>query len=152
MGHDIYNMPRDNITEECVVMKNFIKEKVRIFYGIDEFHYMFNTDADSIIEKESLYKLMQNIIRNKSTACCGIVVIDFSEAQYGFWNLYQNFQYLYGQYIRRGTEHIMSKVTCMPGCITMTKIDEMSKPIDNVFYITQRRFISRNNCSNVGNR
>jgi cellulose synthase/poly-beta-1,6-N-acetylglucosamine synthase-like glycosyltransferase len=43
----------------------------------------------------------------------------------------QNFQYAFGQIVRRGAEHFLGKVTCLPGCITMIAVrPEMAGAIE----------------------
>ena len=124
IGHDIFNYSRKNISSENLLMRQQIRLSVTDLYMLDEFQYMFCTDADSIISKNSFIDLIETIENRNAIACCGLVVIDFTESQWGYWTIYQNFQYLYGQYIRRGTENLIGKVTCLPGCITMFKIDK----------------------------
>ncbi len=122
VGHDIFNYPRTNIDKKNIKMRENVRNKVKQLYDLDQFSYMFCTDADSIIGEKSFEYLIETIEFRKAIACCGLVVIDFSEGPWAFWMIFQNFQYLYGQYIRRGTENLIGKVTCLPGCITMFKI------------------------------
>lgn len=124
VSHDIFNHPRTNITKETLKLRETVRQNVKTFYDMDGFEFMFCTDADSLIVKGSFIHLIDTIERRQAVACCGLVVIDFAEGKWGFWNIFQNFQYLYGQYIRRGTENIYGKVSCLPGCITMFKICE----------------------------
>jgi chitin synthase len=126
LSHDIFNYPRDTI--QTPEVRTQVRTDVEQLYQLTEFDYMFCTDADSIIVKHSLIHLIETIQRRRAHACCGLVVIDFSEAKWSFWNLYQNFQYVFGQYIRRECENLMGSVTCMPGCITMFKIDPIAGP------------------------
>lgn len=126
IGHDIFNVARTNMPLENVVLRESVRAQLSKLYGMETFDYMFCTDADSLIMKDSFNCLIDTIDRRKAIACCGLVVIDFSESQWSFWNIYQNFQYLFGQYVRRGTENLYGKVSCLPGCITMFKIDELA--------------------------
>lgn len=124
VGHDIFNFPRTNIHEKCITLRNNVRKKISELYGIDEFDFMFCTDADSILTPNSFLSLIETMERNNSVACCGLVVVDCSEGPWDMWMVYQNFQYLYGQYVRRGTENMLNKVTCLPGCVTMFRIHE----------------------------
>jgi chitin synthase len=126
IGHDIFNVARTDMPLENVVLRESVRAQLSKLYGMETFDYMFCTDADSLIMKDSFNCLIDTIERRKAIACCGLVVIDFSESQWSFWNIYQNFQYLFGQYVRRGTENLYGKVSCLPGCITMFKIDELA--------------------------
>jgi cellulose synthase/poly-beta-1,6-N-acetylglucosamine synthase-like glycosyltransferase len=124
VGHDIFNVPRTNIHEKCLVLRERVRAKIRQHYGLDEFQFMFCTDADSILTTNTFTSLIETMERRGSVACCGLVVVDCSEGPWDLWMVFQNFQYLYGQYIRRGTENMLNKVTCLPGCVTMFRIHE----------------------------
>jgi cellulose synthase/poly-beta-1,6-N-acetylglucosamine synthase-like glycosyltransferase len=122
IGHDIFNNPRGNIPEINKKMRNEVREDVNHLFHMNDFKYMFCTDADSVIGTDSFKYLIESIERRGAVACCGLVKIDFSEGPWDFWCLFQNYQYLYGQYIRRTLESLYGRVVCLPGCITMFKI------------------------------
>lgn len=124
VGHDIFNHPRTNIHPKCIVLKNNVLNKIKELYGISDFQFIFCTDADSILTPNSFMCLIETMERRGSVACCGLVVVDCSEGEWELWNVFQNFQYLYGQYVRRGTENMLNKVTCLPGCVTMFRVHE----------------------------
>lgn len=124
VAHDIFNFPRTNIHEKCLILRENVRNKIKELYDIDEFDFMFCTDADSILTKNCFSSLLETMERKGSIACCGLVVVDFSEGPWDLWMVFQNFQYLYGQYVRRGTENMLNKVTCLPGCVTMFRIHE----------------------------
>jgi chitin synthase len=120
LSHDFFNYPRD--TCGSIEVRNHVRTEVLNLFGLKDFDYMFCTDADSIITKGSFSYMLETLERRNAHACCGLVVVDFAESDWSPWNLYQNFQYLYGQYVRRGCEDLIGSVTCMPGCITMFRI------------------------------
>lgn len=126
MANDIFNYPRDTLGAGEINLRNHIREKIKEIFGSVGFgttyDYMFFTDADSIITKNSFLDMLETIESRKANACCGLVVIDFIKSNWSLWNLFQNYQYLYGQHIRRGCENLIGSVTCMPGCITMFRI------------------------------
>jgi Chitin synthase len=129
MGNDIFNYPRDTLGADEINLRNHIRTQITELYKTDatskcfeNYDYMFFTDADSIITKNSFLDMLETIETRKANACCGLVVIDFINSNWSFWNLFQNYQYLYGQHIRRGCENLIGTVTCMPGCITMFKV------------------------------
>jgi chitin synthase len=94
-----------------------------MLFGIDKYDYMFFTDADSFIKVDSLTQLIDGLEYRNVTAACGLVMVDFEGHCGVFWNILQNFQYLYRQYIRRNVDNIIAKVSCLPGCIIMVKVD-----------------------------
>lgn len=124
IGHDIFNFPREDLPEINYSMRSNIRKYVNEKFGLDDFNYMFCTDADSIICKNSFKYLIETMEKKKAVACCGLVKIDFSEGAWSFWCIFQNFQYLFGQYVRRSVESLYGRVVCLPGCITMFKIHE----------------------------
>ena len=124
IGHDIFNFPREDLPEINYSMRSNIRKYVNEKFGLDDFKYMFCTDADSIICKNSFKYLIETMEKRNAVACCGLVKIDFSEGAWSFWCIFQNFQYLFGQYVRRSVESLYGKVVCLPGCITMFKIHE----------------------------
>jgi chitin synthase len=123
LSHDIFNYPRDTLSTDGINLRAHIKEQIDDLYpGYGSYDYMFCTDADSIITSNSFLDMLETIEIRKADACCGLVVVDFIQSNWSPWNLFQNFQYSYGQHIRRGCENLIGSVTCMPGCITMFKI------------------------------
>lgn len=124
IGHDIFNFPREDLPNINQQMRAFIRDYVTNKFGLTDFKYMFCTDADSIICKNSFRYLIETIEKRNAVACCGLVKIDFSEGAWSFWCIFQNFQYLFGQYVRRSVESLYGRVVCLPGCITMFKIHE----------------------------
>ncbi|KAH6887059.1 chitin synthase-domain-containing protein [Thelonectria olida] len=128
--HDLFNYSRDNAPLYTKLLREEIWASVlppltegTNFAGFD---MVFCTDADSTIYKGALAKLANALIRDKSAiAACGLVLVELEPGyEWSFWNLYQQFQYTFGQYVRRRAEHYMGKVTCLPGCITMIAVRE----------------------------
>lgn len=123
-----------NVSSDCIVNTEFKKE-INDIIGINKFDYkfdyMFVTDADTVLDKNVLMYLIDSIQKRNAIASCGIVNVDFSNGNL-YWNKLQNFQYLYGQYLRRTCEDIFNQVLCLPGCISMFKLDNLSsKALDN---------------------
>lgn len=59
---------------------------------------------------------------HKIAGVAGLVLVPFENFRTtGFWNLFQGFQYYYGQVIRKASDSLWGKVTCLPGCITMMR-------------------------------
>jgi cellulose synthase/poly-beta-1,6-N-acetylglucosamine synthase-like glycosyltransferase len=129
LAFDIFNHIRSNALDNTVQLRTFIRSFIKTSYGLDTFDYMFFTDADTTISKGSLVKLAKEIVSRKAIACCGLVAVDFNGSPYNFWNVYQNFQYMFGQFLRRSVENLLGKVTCLPGCITMFKVDEVASSV-----------------------
>ncbi|ESU18099.1 hypothetical protein SNK03_13652 [Fusarium graminearum] len=71
--------------------------------------------------------MLANALANNQNAiaACGLVLVELEPGyEWSVWNLYQQFQYTFGQYVRRRAEHYIGKVTCLPGCITMISVRE----------------------------
>ncbi|KAJ3028881.1 UNVERIFIED_CONTAM: hypothetical protein HDU68_000683 [Siphonaria sp. JEL0065] len=128
LGHDIFNVHRKSISPAGLVMKQEVLAKIEALYGMSDFKYLFCTDADSDISSNSFMDLIETIERSGAVAACGLVVIDFAGRWWNFWNLFQCFQYLFGQLVRRSCENLYGKVSCLPGCISMFKVSPISSP------------------------
>ncbi|CAF1515662.1 unnamed protein product [Adineta ricciae] len=124
LSFDVFNSLRNDISTLTVYFRKLIRKEVKHLYSISKYDYMFFTDADSFIRSGSLTRLIDEVEYRHVGAACGIVMVDFYNHFGGFWNLYQNFQYLYGQVLRRSFENIFRRITCLPGCITMIQVDE----------------------------
>ncbi|CCT71684.1 related to chitin synthase [Fusarium fujikuroi IMI 58289] len=129
--HDLFNCIRPNapiytklLREEIWthILPSLLPETDKF----DGFDMVFCTDADSTIHKGALAKLANALCRNKNAiAACGLVLVELEPGyEWSVWNLYQQFQYTFGQYVRRRAEHYIGKVTCLPGCITMISVRE----------------------------
>lgn len=101
----------------------FVTLDLSEIFNVSKFEYMIVSDSDTIVDKNACSSLINNIQKRNAIACCGIVNVDFSSGNY-FWNKLQNFQYLYGQYLRRTNEDIFNQVLCLPGCISMFKLNK----------------------------
>ncbi|CAF1498302.1 unnamed protein product [Adineta ricciae] len=124
LSFDLFNSLRNDISTSTVNFRKLIRKEIKHLYRISKYDYMFFTDADSFIRSGSLTRLIDEMEYRHVGAACGIVMVDFNNHFGGFWNLYQNYQYLYGQILRRSFENIFRRLTCLPGCITMIKVDQ----------------------------
>lgn len=103
--------------------KNNILEDIHQYFNLHTFDYLFCTDADSEISSNTFIELINSIDNNDAIASCGIVNVNLNNKK-NLWSYLQNFQYLYGQYMRRTVEHLFKQVSCLPGCITMLKLNK----------------------------
>jgi len=124
--HDIFNYTRSNINDKTKILIDSINNDIVESFGFNKFDYMFCTDGDTIVDENAIICLIETIKSRGSLASCGIVNVDKQSScnKDSFWNNIQNFQYLYGQYIRRTNEDLFNQVLCLPGCINMIKIDK----------------------------
>ena len=125
--HDLFNVMRDNAPLYTKLLREDIWDDVLPeLVGADfpGFDMVFCTDADSTIHKGAVKDLADAIGRDsKSIAACGLVLVELEEGEeWSFWNLYQQFQYNFGQFVRRQAESSWGKVTCLPGCVTMIAV------------------------------
>ncbi|GAB7361421.1 hypothetical protein MBLNU230_g1477t1 [Neophaeotheca triangularis] len=126
--YDLFNYPRSEIDLDTLrlreeIWSNIIPHLTRT-QGFEGFDLMFCTDADSTIHRGALAKLADACLADPNCiGACGFVYVEFEPGkEWSMWNLYQQFQYSFGQIVRRGAEHYIGKVTCLPGCITMTSV------------------------------
>ncbi|KAK4501583.1 hypothetical protein PRZ48_007392 [Zasmidium cellare] len=123
--HDLFNYPRSNIDPSIVSLRKKLWSDILPQLTEDPnfktFDLVFCTDADSTIHQGALAKLADACLADPmSIAACGFVFVEYEAGlEWSVWNLYQQFQYSFGQIVRRGAEHFVGKVTCLPGCITM---------------------------------
>ncbi|EXJ77145.1 hypothetical protein A1O3_10303 [Capronia epimyces CBS 606.96] len=127
LAHDLFNYPRENVPLYTQLLREELWQHVlpdltagHLFNGFD---MVFCTDADSVIHQGALASLCNALARDdNSIAACGLVLVELEPGlEWSAWNMYQQFQYCFGQYVRRRAEHFWGKVTCLPGCITMIK-------------------------------
>ena len=71
-------------------------DKINIYYHISFFNYIHYLDCDCKLDDNSLYNIFYNMNRKNKYAACSFVLVDFDDKEWGFWNIYQNFQYSYG--------------------------------------------------------
>ena len=107
---------RYNLDVESNSLREDILHNIQELFGVNRFNYIYGTDGDTIISDKNLMYLLDTMKRRDATACCGIVNVN---EDYGklFWNWMQNFQYLYGQFMRRTNEDLFNQELCLPGCI-----------------------------------
>jgi len=116
--HEMFNMMNKEF-----VLSTEIKNSIKEHFDITQFDYIFGTDADTIVSDNTFSFLIESINSRNAIASCGILNPDKSHGSFA-WNHLQNFQYMYGQYMRRTNEDVFSQVLCLPGCVSMFKVDE----------------------------
>ncbi|KAF2642798.1 ESV-1-84 [Massarina eburnea CBS 473.64] len=134
--HDLFNVPRQNIPLYTRLLREEIWTNILPIltegHDFTKFDMIFCTDADSMLYKGAVASLANALVRdNHAIAACGLVLVELEPGfEWSFWNLYQQFQYTFGQFVRRRAESFVGKVTCLPGCITMIAVrDEMAGAI-----------------------
>lgn len=133
---------------------NELKKEVLVnllnVFGVNQFDYIFTTDADTVIDKNTISCLIDSVNKRNAIASCGIVNVDKSNGNW-FWNNLQNFQYLYGQYVRRTTEDLCNQVLCLPGCISLFKLNSNTiKGLDLYSEIPEDGTLVKSNVQYVG--
>lgn len=124
--HDLFNYTRHNLTNINQQLREQVRQDISEIFGVSDFDYLFCTDADTTVDEHAIICLVDTIKSKNATAVSGIVNVNKTSGSF-FWNHIQNLQYLYGQYVRRTNEDIFNQVLCLPGCISMVKIDESFK-------------------------
>ena len=122
LSNELFNHGRSNSPTVNHQYRDEVLSDINNTFGVSNFDYMFCTDADTVVSENSFVCLIDTIEKRNAVASCGIVNVDFTSGN-SFWNNLQNFQYLYGQYIRRTNEDLFNQVLCLPGCISMFKMN-----------------------------
>lgn len=121
LGHDLFNYPRKDMPQSTQLLRKEMWQAVlpvivpRTKRGFDQFDFVFCTDADSTIHDHALQRLADALCReNDAIAACGVLFAEFADwkTEYHPWHLFQQFQYTYGQYVRRQAESMWGRVTC----------------------------------------
>jgi chitin synthase len=121
--HDLFNVHRGNFATINQELRQSLRQDILDIFGVNEFDYIFCTDGDTIIDENAIVCLVDTLKTKGATAAAGMVNVDKTDGS-TFWNHLQNYQYMYGQYVRRTNEDLVAQVLCLPGCISMVKVDE----------------------------
>lgn len=150
LANNIFNKYNSEKSDSVNELKNEVLVNLLNVFGVNEFDYIFTTDADTVIDKNTIICLIDSVNKRNATASCGIVNVDKSNGNW-FWNNLQNFQYLYGQYLRRTTEDLCNQVLCLPGCISLFKLNSnTSKALDLYLEIPEDDNLIKSNVQYVG--
>jgi cellulose synthase/poly-beta-1,6-N-acetylglucosamine synthase-like glycosyltransferase len=121
--NDLFNHVRTNLSSLNMDTRRHIYQDILSTFGVTNFDYIFCTDGDTVLEENAIVCLIDTLKSKQATAVAGVVNVNKSSGNF-FWNHIQNIQYMYGQYLRRTNEDLVNQVLCLPGCISMIKIDE----------------------------
>lgn len=125
--NDLFNYSRWNLDSLTGSFREELsKDFQNVFNTSSQFDYIFTTDADTRLEENVVNSLMKSMKERNAIAGCGIVNVEKELGDNFYWSNLQNFQYLYGQYLRRTNEDLLSQVSCLPGCISMIKVSTQS--------------------------
>lgn len=118
LGHDLFNHPREDMPKATKLLRQEIWQNVLPAVITEDelksFGYVFCTDADSTIHENALYRLATALGREvNAIAACGVLFAEFADtwAEFSPWHLFQQFQYTFGQYVRRQAESTWGRVT-----------------------------------------
>ncbi|KJZ76284.1 hypothetical protein HIM_04366 [Hirsutella minnesotensis 3608] len=157
LTHDLFNYPRDTMPEYTRLLREEIWDTVlpKLTAGTDfsSFDMIFCTDADSIIHKGCMMKLIERLAEDeKAIAACGLVLVEFEPGyELSPWNFFQLLQYAYGQFVRRWAESFIGKVTCLPGCVSMIAVrPEMAGAIAKYAKPVEGDWVVRHQVQNLG--
>ncbi|KAK4450920.1 chitin synthase-domain-containing protein [Podospora aff. communis PSN243] len=158
LAHDIFNFPRDDMPLYSKLLREDIWNKALPLLTKDQgeftgFDGVFCTDADSKLHKGCLRLLADALARDENAiAAAGTVFVELEKGyEWSLWNLYQQFQYTFGQYVRRRAEGFIGRVTCLPGCVTMIAVrKEMAGAIQKYAKQVSSDFILHHQVQNLG--
>lgn len=132
LANDLFNREKENIDALNKHFRSTIGFDILNIFGISNFDYLFTTDADTMIDPNTIVCLSDSIQKRNAIAACGVVNVDKSSGNW-FWNNLQNYQYLYGQFTRRTTEDLFNQVLCLPGCISMFRICNRARDAQKLY-------------------
>ncbi|CCF34789.1 ESV-1-84 [Colletotrichum higginsianum] len=157
LTHDLFNAPRDNMPTYTRLLREEVWRTILPALtegtGFRAFDMVFCTDADSVIHQGCVAKLANALARDKDAiATCGLVLVELEPGyEWSFWNLYQQLQYTFGQFVRRRAEGFIGKVTCLPGCVTMVAVrDEMAGAIAKYARPVKEDWVVHHQVQNLG--
>lgn len=148
--NDLFNYTRYNIELSNKSLREDIIYNMNELFGVNKFDYIYGTDGDTIISDTNLMYLLDTLKKRDAVACCGIVNVN---ENYGniFWNWLQNYQYLYGQFMRRTNEDLFNQVLCLPGCNTMYKVHKESADAMKLYSeIVKEEDLIKSSVQNIG--
>ncbi|GKT53982.1 chitin synthase 7 [Colletotrichum tofieldiae] len=157
LTHDLFNAPRENMPTYTRLLREEIWRTILppLTEGTDfrSFDMVFCTDADSVIHQGCVAKLANALARDKNAiATCGLVLVELEPGyEWSFWNMYQQLQYTFGQFVRRRAEGFIGKVTCLPGCVTMVAVrQEMAGAITKYASPVKEDWVVHHQVQNLG--
>lgn len=147
--NDIFNENRKNIPIGSLLLQREVLANINTLYKYQSFDYLYCTDSDTTVSDMSLVYLLDSLKQRNAMACCGIVNADNQHNT--FWNWLQNYQYLYGQYMRRTNEDVFNQVLCLPGCNSMFKVDPNTSEAMELFSLKPKENELLTSCvQNIG--
>jgi cellulose synthase/poly-beta-1,6-N-acetylglucosamine synthase-like glycosyltransferase len=125
--NDLFNYKRENLDPLTASFREELNKDLQDnFNSSNHFDYIFTTDADTRLESNVLNSLICNMKERDAIAGCGVVNVEKEMSDSFYWSNLQSFQLLYGQYLCRTNEDLISQVLCLPGCISMFKVQTES--------------------------
>lgn len=121
--NDLFNYTRPNLGSINTELREQVHQDISSIFGVTDFDYLFCTDGDTVVDEHAITCLVDTLKTKQANAVAGVVNVNKSSGNF-FWNHLQNLQYMYGQYVRRTNEDLVNQVLCLPGCISLIKIDE----------------------------
>jgi len=96
--------------------------------------YVFSTDADTKIDLMCVPHCIKNMEQYQEIdgAVCLLRVL--FHARSIFWDHMQHFQYFSSQFVRRGTESVLAKVSCLSGAGNIIRVSSKAYEYANYHY------------------
>jgi chitin synthase len=106
-------------------------------YKLTKPDYIYHTDSDTIADQHCLHELLKTLENDKNiTGVSGMVRAYFDKTDKSFslkyikekiFYMMQDYQYFFSLIIRRNTESLLNQTVCLPGCVNMIRICDISK-------------------------
>jgi cellulose synthase/poly-beta-1,6-N-acetylglucosamine synthase-like glycosyltransferase len=125
--NDLFNYQRQNLDPWTASFREELNKDLQDnFNSSNHFDYIFTTDADTRLESNVLNSLIHSMKERDAIAGCGVINVEKEVGDSFYWSNLQSFQLMYRQYLRRTNEDLISQVLCLPGCISMFKVQNES--------------------------
>ena len=116
-----YNLPMNPMELEVYhAMKNVI--------GVEPsfYEYVLMVDADTVVRRDSLNRLVSQMVRDSKIAgICGETRI--SNEKQSWVSMIQVYEYFISHHMAKAFESLFGSVTCLPGCFCMYRVRTPSK-------------------------
>jgi cellulose synthase/poly-beta-1,6-N-acetylglucosamine synthase-like glycosyltransferase len=95
-------------------------------------HVLF-VDSDTALMKDTISCLVSELSRNKKAKACTGFVVSRNQDSYNFLRVFQDAEYIESM-LFRNAEALLGAVTCLPGVLTLFKLETLLEVAETYFY------------------
>lgn len=113
-----------NNNNSDTILQEYFNNTVK-YFGVDKIDYLIGVDADTRVHSDFITESINNIKNDNVLGVSGYAIPDETvTSPLNFWFFYQSFEYHLQQGLTRAGQSIFGKVTCLPGCAQIWKMDD----------------------------